>query len=165
MEKILTIIMIFSLLFIKLNANTDTLTKAQVYNDFKTSIKYLSENGGSALKYTVDKADSLVNKTVRTASSAASYTFNVVKKQQLVKSIQYLFYWILSIICSILLHHKIKSYIEDYNERKLAFILIFGVVDVLLMLYNGSNFNEMLTGFFNPEFGTLKDIILYSKSL
>jgi len=173
MKKLFSILIILTMSFVNLNASNDTLTKTQIYNDFKSLYKddvkgsatYVVEKGENVVRYAADKADSLLTKTFRNAGHAAGYTFDVLKKQQLVKSIHHLFYWVISIICSIVLYFKIKAYVLSPNERSLTFILIFSIVDILLFLYNGLNFNEMLTGFFNADFGAMKDLILYSKSV
>ena len=138
------------------NHPPDTLTYTQVYNDVKSLYK---DDLKDVIKYSVNKADTLISKGYRVLSKGASHTYDILIYQQRVKSLHHLFYWLIGIILTIVLIFRIKSYIKQCNETNFILLCITIIIAFLLDIYNAINFNEMLTGFMNPEYGAIKEII------
>lgn len=135
-----------------------------VYEDLKSAGKDLKGDIEDILHWSVSRTDTVLSKGVKTLSNTALHTYDILKMQQLVKSIHHLFFWILGVILSFvffqLLNTAIKQGINDGNTVKL---LIIGILTAILWFYNTTNFMEMWTGFINPEYGAIMEIIHYLK--
>lgn len=138
------------------NHPPDTLTYTQVYNDVKSLYK---DDIKDVIKYSVNKADTLISKGYRVLSKGASHTYDILIYQQRVKSIHHLFYFLIGIVLTIILIYRIKAYIKVSSENNGALLTFTIIASVFLDVYNAINFNEMLTGFMNPEYGAIKEII------
>lgn len=89
----------------------------------------------------------------------ALHTYEILKKQQLVKSMHHACYWLLSIILAIIIFKSINQYRKDNSDIAFYSILILVAIDISLFIYNGMNFMEMWTGFVNPEYGAIMEIV------
>lgn len=140
----------------------DSLSKTMVYNDLKALYK---DDVKSLVKFGYSKADTVIGKITRALSYGASESFDILVQQQRIKSIYYLFYWIISISLTISLVKIYKKYSDDATmPDKIQLITgIMIVADIVLIIMNYIHFNEMLTGFFNPKFGAIRDIIMFIK--
>jgi hypothetical protein len=161
MKKIL--ILTFGILLSSLSINAkqqdippDSLTAATVYNDIKSLYK---DDLKDVVKYSVNKADTLLTKGYRVLSKGAAHTYDILRYQQFVKSLHHLFYWLAGLSLTILLIYRIKLYVNNKDEFSLTYIIILFIISVSLDVYNASTMNEMLTGFINPEYGAIKEII------
>lgn len=146
--------------------SNDTLSKTQIYNDFKSvyneDFKAIIKSGVDVSKWAVARVDTIATKGVRIISNAAVHTYEILKTQQLVKSIHHTFYWLLSIILLIIISVRSSKYFKDPTETRGAILLVLGIIDVFLFVYNGMNFMELWTGFINPEYGAIKEIIEFT---
>lgn len=121
--------------------DTSKVTEREVYNNIKQAISGLSEG----LKIGADKV------------------YNVVLKQQIVNSVIFLVFLLLGIIeliiASIILKKaeaSTKAIQEDILIVAGIILLVLGAIMFLIGLYN---INEIITGFINPEYGAIKDIM------
>lgn len=158
MRKILTLTLLLTLSFI--NANNDslvkkaietqipdssTLTFKEVYSDIKVGLKGL----GDALKV------------------GSEHVYEILIKQQIVYSICYMFLPIMFIIFIIAFSLNIKKAkwytgyrdTEDDWNRNATLTLIFATLSLVMLVASVVNFGEMMTGFINPEYGAIKDIM------
>lgn len=146
--------------------DTDSLTKTQIYNDFKSvyneDFKTIIENGVDLGKWTVGRVDTIVSHGVRVINNAAVHTYNILKTQQLVKSIHHTFYWLVSLVLLVVISIRLKNYLKDPQETQGTILVVLAIMDVLLFAYNGANFMEMWTGYLNPEYGAIKEIIEFT---
>lgn len=134
----------------------DSLTKTQMYNDLKN---LYSNDIKGIIKYGFGRADTLAQKGFIALAKGVNHTYDVLKTQQLVKSLHHLFYWILAIILMIVITIKLRDYLKEPKEVLGWSLFILVLLDFGLFFYNGTNFMEMWTGFLNPEYGVYKDII------
>jgi hypothetical protein len=134
----------------------DTLTATQVYNDVKSLYK---DDLKDIVKYSVNKADTLISKGYRVLSKGAVHTYDILIYQQKVKSIHHLFYWLVGIGLTIVMYKRVKVAVKDPTESNIGIATIIAVCSLCLDIYNSIQFNEMLTGFMNPEYGAIKEII------
>ncbi len=167
MKKLLTIGLLLSTMCLSLSANTDSLklnkdpipdtsqiTLTKVYNDVKSGLNGL----GEALKV------------------GSEHVYGVLIKQQYVLSITLLLSIFLASICGIIsykwarkLHNKFKeenkdSYYQSWNDNiwclhyTISIILLVGSLVLTL-----STISTIITGFVNPEYSALKDIMNFIK--
>lgn len=129
---------------------------ATVYDDVKSLYK---DDIKDIVKYSVNKADTVLTNGLRILGRGASHTYDILKYQQLVKSFHHLFYWLIGVGLTILVFKKVKEYLKEPKESTGVYLLTVVIVSVCMDVYNALYFNEMLTGFLNPEYGALKEII------
>lgn len=142
------------------NASTDVKgAVSTVYSDSKDLAKYT----GNVLEKTATRLDTILSKGYVQFAKGAGHTFQVLKTQQLVKSIHHLFYYILGIITMFLFFNNLKkvNFNTGENGLKTALIAVFALI---LWTMNVHNFMEMWTGFINPEYGAYIDIIEFYKT-
>lgn len=117
----------------------DSLTTT-IYGDMKTAIAAIAKSLGIA---TED-------------------VFEVLIRQQVVNSIIYVIVGVFAIIL-IIATYKIAMRIEDPNTNKeqifLGFTIVFGFIGIICFVIFMVNFQAMLTGFVNPEYGAIKEIM------
>ena len=153
--KTLFLIIVISLITITVNATTvDTTSKStvitdstslaftKVYNDVKESILGLAE----ALK------------------TPAEHAYEILVRQQIINSLSGT---ILIIVMLILLFISIRYLMACYNDNNIKDIsgpiLLLVVVSVTTFIILVSTGSDILTGFFNPEYGAIKDIVNFVK--
>ncbi len=122
--------------------DSSALTYKEVYNDIKSGLSGLS----NALKV------------------GSEHVYNTLIKQQLVDSIVYLILLVISILLLLIsIRIYIKSTSKDWdNPNPLNLSCIFLFIAGLIMLFLGMfNINNIITGFINPEYGAIKDILTF----
>lgn len=139
-------------------ATPDSLSATQVYNDVKSLYK---DDLKDVVKYSVNKADTLISKGYRVLSKGAARTYDILVFQQKVKSFHYLFYWILGLILTVVMFKRIQAYIKNPSESSGILLFFTILVSAAFDIYNSFNFSTMLTGFMNPEYGAIKEILGY----
>ena len=130
-----------------------------VHEDLKSIVSY----GIGKTEQATDTLYKLLNKGYAQLSKGAGHTFEVLKTQQLVKSLHHLFYWILSLVLIVVVTKGFKKYyLNDKKEDwEIIRLLILTGSLIVLFIYNASNFMEMWTGFINPEYGVYMEILEY----
>jgi hypothetical protein len=105
--------------------------------------------------------------------TTAEHVYVVLVKQQVVYSISYLLFDIMLFIVSIYFLSCFKNnykrtqiktdswYNDDIEDHfglvgMLVFGIIFGIILIVSIAFNGT---DIVTGFINPEYGAIKDII------
>lgn len=155
MKKLITLT-IFLFLFLSFRSNADSLTipipdtskitLTKVYNDVKSGITGLA----SALKV------------------PATHVYKILVKQQVVYSIAYCIFPLIMITFlsisykSALISKWGDSYSSDKENRwnKYAtFTIITGVIGGIFIITTCIYINDIITGFINPEYGAIKDIM------
>lgn len=132
-------------------ADTSKLSWTKVYNDTKHALSGLA----AGLKTTVE------------------HVYTILIKQQIVQSVVFLSEIILTIVLFLILsiglvknlklyHNENHSFngdnIEDHTSTIL--LIIFSILSGIMMCcVIGNVFAEMITGFVNPEYGAMRDII------
>jgi hypothetical protein len=126
-----------------------------IYKDTKELIKY----SGNVLEKTAVRLDTLLTHGYKSLSKGAAHTFEVVKDQQVVKSIHHLVYWILSIIILYKFVTALRSVKDSDNASSIILCFVYGILGTFIIIYSSIHFMEMITGFFNPEYGAYLDIL------
>lgn len=127
-------------------SDSTTLTLNKVYNDVKIGIVGLSQ----ALKAPV------------------THVYEILCKQQFIKaisnSILIIFFSIIGIWLIVYgvkcLNDKDNSFGDDF---KTSFIVIGIIVVIVVSIFTIIMADSIFTGFFNPEYGTIKDIVSFVK--
>lgn len=169
MKKILTLLALM-LTFTTINA----IPSDTIYNDVKTLLKddlkgvvaYTADKGEQGVKYLFNKADTVLNTAYSTITKGSIHTYQILKTQQLVKSFHHLFYFLLGIAMTFVLFYRVKVYLKENSTEASGFVLVITcILYVVLTIFNAFNFNEMLTGFINPEYGAIKEILELFKKI
>lgn len=132
-----------------------------VYTDSKEVIATLYGDSKEVIGKGIIRLDTLLTEGYKQISKGASHTFEVLKTQQLVNSLYYLFYYIVGVILITTFLNNLNKAIKDSNDGIILKTVIFGVLAIFISTWNASNFNVMLTGFINPEYGVYLDILKY----
>lgn len=129
--------------------DTTKLTLGKVYSDIKAGINGLSQS----LKV------------------PASHVYNIMVRQQITQSISELIFVVIFIVLS-LITYKIatKSY-NLYNVKKdedlIGITIIcyaaFALITIITICSFWNNYASIVTGFTNPEYGAIKEIISFVK--
>lgn len=163
MKKIITLLALM-LTFTTIKAvPTDSIykdVKGLLKDDLKGVVAYTADKGEQGVKYLFTKTDTILNNTYATITKGSIHTYEILKTQQLVKSLHHLFYFLLGIIMTFVLFYRIKVYLKENSTEESGWILLVtAIAYTVLLIYNTCNFNEMLTGFINPEYGAIKEIL------
>lgn len=137
-----------------------------LYSETKNGVSVVYGDGKQAVQYLAEKTDSLINKSGRIIEKAGAIVWDATVNQQKVKSLAYLaclliyvglLYFYKSQINKFTLAKKDKY--DHYTTHQGYFIWIGLFLVVGLGIFNALHFVPMLTGFFNPEFGAMLDLI------
>jgi hypothetical protein len=140
---------------------------SEVYGDGKNGVSTLYND----VKSLYPDAKSTIQELYNQIKKVSSYTWNLLVKQQQVWSWCYLFGELLFFFA---VYRFWKAY-EDYKTDKdetgssksvnILPIIILGGSSLLLGYFSLIHFETMMTGFFNPEFGALRNLIEIGKTL
>jgi hypothetical protein len=151
---------------VDLGINKDSVLIAQVDSGYVTNTnieKLIDKYGGKVSAAMVAIAKEL--------KQPVEHIYVVLVRQQVVKSIADLFLFLVTIVLSYI---SIKAMINpkalwNWNTINGAGNIystggaILAVISVIILGVSISNFNEMVTGFVNPEFGAMQDIVGFFK--
>lgn len=170
MKKVLSILMVFGLLF---TSQTKAFNVSQTLDSVKSIATSIKDSAVQSVKG-VDTSSTFKamysdfkQGIVALASSlkvGAEHVYGVLVRQQVVYAIVYL---VLSIIGFILILNWIKKYKDDKEEwvgneepTGLGVIRIIQIVVAFIMIFIGIvNIDLIMTGFINPEYGAIQDVI------
>lgn len=133
---------------------------ATVYGDSKDIVKQLYEDS-KHLGGKLEGAISYVAEGLKTTSIKA---WEILVKQQLVWSYCFLFLTLLSLYSVYRFFNQWKIMVTDTDESgdvkqsHITLTFVLGVVAVVSSLTSGLHFEQMITGFVNPEFGALRTL-------
>jgi gas vesicle protein len=131
-----------------------------VYSDGKDIVKQLYEDS-KHLGGKLEGAISYVAEGLKTTSIKA---WEILVKQQLVWSYCFLFLTLLSLYSIYRFFNQWKIMNSDLDESgdvkqsHIALTFVLGVVAVVSSITSGIHFEQMITGFVNPEFGALRTL-------
>jgi len=129
----------------------------QIYYDSKEAIKYLVNGGDSALQY----AGNLL-------TQASPNVWAILVDQQKVKSTAYLIafllylglvYYYKEVITRIYVKVSSSEEFLTWKQSEVIFAVVGGVLIISLGYFNVVHFNSMLTGFLNPRYGALLELV------
>jgi hypothetical protein len=162
MKKILILLFVFTTLICKattIDSVLSTTNTIMTELDTSTNLKMITTKTMEAIVYLAQGLKVSVNEV-----------WNILVKQQQVKSFTYLLLLISSIFLDFLFIKLIKHFYEKFNQ------IDFGVGHILIIAlccatvfgysyYNVQNLYPMLTGFINPQYGAIQDIVEIAKTL
>jgi hypothetical protein len=125
------------------NSDSTQVTFSQVYNDVKQALDGMAD----ALKV------------------GAEHVYTVIVRQQLVDSITYLLSYVVIIGISLALYKKgcaIQSK-DDDDERLIPLYMFSGVFAIIFVALFAVTISDVVTGFFNPEYGAIMEIKSFVK--
>jgi hypothetical protein len=175
MKKVLSILMVFGLLF---TSQTKAFNVSQTLDSVKSVAISIKDSAVQSVKE-VDTSSTFKamysdfkQGIVALASSlkvGAEHVYGVLVRQQVVYAIVYL---VLTIIGFILILNWIKKYKDDKEKWKagnsvyddtptgLGLLRSIQIFVALVMIGIGiGNINSIMTGFINPEYGAIQDVI------
>lgn len=133
----------------------------QVYTDSKDGIKTLYTD----LKSLSPDIKLGINKIAEALKSISTNTWDILVRQQRVWSICFLFVTLSALFLwwKFFKQYEImKTDVTSYGEIKTANIFLTIIILVLAVVdsaVSAANFESMMTGFLNPEFGALRTVI------
>jgi hypothetical protein len=142
-----------------------------IYNDGKSGVGTVYEDSKDLTKqlYTDSKIlGSKIEETLKSVAEGLKTTsvkaWEILVKQQLVWSLCYLFLTLLSLYSIYRFFNQWKYMIEDKDESgdikesQAVLTLILGTISLASSIVSGIHFEQMITGFVNPEFGALRTL-------
>ena len=118
----------------------DSLTMLKVYGDIKAGVIGMAK----ALKAPVE------------------HVYAIIVRQQLVNSIT-LIVVLLAGLGFLLFTYKKISTVDELSEGQILITVVTGTAGFIMMLIGLFCIDDIITGFVNPEYGALKDIINFVK--
>jgi hypothetical protein len=192
MKKVLILFSILALFLVaccpKVNAQTNdkvTISASELTSAQLAKVKAQQENTlvFNVKDTLVKSAELTFNKVYEDAKAGivglakalkqpAIHIYNILVKQQIVNSITYLFFFILTIVLTILSINWMRNAKwgdgdtceeEDCWNINATLGLIFGIISFVLIIVSICNIQNMVMGFVNPEYGAIKDIMNFIK--
>lgn len=162
MKKILSILLLVTIFTITTKANVSSIVDSLSKNT-KESITYIDTSSNFKMIYTDIKSN------IQALSSAlkvgAEHVYGILVKQQVVNSITWLIFSILCIIC-IIVFIKIVMLASKNNwddDGTIGFVFVAGIGCIVFLIICLAHIDTIVTGFVNPEYGAIKEIINFVK--
>jgi uncharacterized Tic20 family protein len=175
MKKVLSILMVFGLLF---TSQTKAFNVSQTLDSVKSIATSMKDSAIQSVK-SVDTSSTFklmysdlkqgIGALASSLKVGAEHVYEVLVRQQIVYGIVYLF---LSVIGFILILNWIKKYKDDKEKwitkdgysgedpTGLGIIRTIQIIIAFVMIGIGIfNIESIMTGFINPEYGAIQDVI------
>ncbi len=140
--------------------DTNSLTAKQVYNDLKSGTKDMSKDIKTALQS--------LGETLKVGSE---HVYTVLVKQQIVWAIVYFLLLVFGIVALTLGYKffgKTEFDGEDLKKGRVLDVIITVISflgGLILVLIGIFHIPDMVTGFVNPEYGAMNDIVDWIKKM
>jgi hypothetical protein len=139
-----------------------------VYGDTKNGISTMYND----VKSVAPDAKAAMKEIYNTIKDVSLYSWNLLVYQQRVWSICYLF-------CELLFFYSVYRFWQAYDKysdtdldesgitksKNIIPCIILGVSSLILGYFSFIHFEAMITGFFNPEFGALRQLVELGKTI
>lgn len=136
-----------------------------VYEDGKNLVSTVYGDGKGLIKETYPEVKEAIIAIGSAIGVAAEHVYSVLVRKFIVDGVVQLLLCLFGLFFLVLGVIKLNKYIEQ-TERVTWKVLFPSLYMVIAVCSLGSvDFNEMLMGLINPEFGAINYIIEYSKSL
>jgi len=157
MKKLINLIVIMTFLTsFAIANNQNALELANVTPD---ETEYTVSNTERIVDKYVDKIGGVIEALAQKLEVPAEKVYATVVKQQAVNSIANIIAYIfLSVVGTILLYIGVKN-IDDCEDASVAPILIGSIMLLVVIIILPLTLQDTVTGFANPEYGALKDIM------
>ncbi|MCK9416477.1 hypothetical protein M0Q97_07455 [Candidatus Dojkabacteria bacterium] len=180
MKKVLILLVFFFVGYVTysqtLNINKDGVSvklETDVKDStFKDNIFAEADSGyvtNTNIEKLIDKYGSKVSAAIvaiaKELKQPVEHVYVILVRQQIVKSIANLFLIIVTIVISYISIKSMtnpKAEWESGNVYSIGGVLL-AILSVIILIISLFHFNEMITGFVNPEYGALSDIIGFIK--
>lgn len=172
MKKIL-FVFLFTLGVINVNAAEDKKTFGEiaaegietVYSDGKEVVTTLYGDGKDVIKELYPDIKNALKSIGSAIGVAAEHVYTVLVKRYVVEGVTQLLIFIGSIVLLVFGIRGMNRFVK--NEAiitwKIAFPIIFSIIGFIMLLC--VNYNDMLMGLINPEYGAINYIIEYTQSM
>lgn len=172
MKKIL-FVFLFTIGAINVNAAEDKKTFGEiaaesietVYSDGKEVVTTLYGDGKDVIKELYPDIKDALKSIGSAIGVAAEHVYTVLVKRYVVEGVTQLLIFIGSIVLLIFGIRGVNRFMK--NEAiitwKITFPIIFSVIGFIMLLC--VNYNDMLMGIINPEYGAINYIIEYTQSM
>jgi len=147
-----------------LNQTTDGVST--VYGDGKNGITTMYND----VKSLAPDAKSVMKEIYNTLKSTSLYAWNLLVRQQLIWSLCFLFCELVFFFTVYRFWTAYDKYATDLDEsgmtksKNIFPIIILGISSLILGYFSFIHFESMITGFFNPEFGALRQLVEMGKN-
>jgi len=178
MKKILILLLFFFVGYAAysqtLNINKDGVSVDLGVKDSTTIGDTITNDSGyvtnTNIEKLIDKYGSKVSAAIiaiaKELKQPVEHVYVILVRQQIVKSIADLFLFIVTIVLSYIsiksMIHPKADWQRDGNIYSIGGVIL-AIISVIILIMSLINFNEMVTGFVNPEYGALNDIVGFIK--
>ena len=142
-----------------------TSTTSTLYSDAKEGVKTIYNDSKHLIKDAYPEVKAAVVSIGQSIGCAAEHVYTVLVKKYIVDGVVELIWLLLSgalfIYGFININAAIKKY--EYLTWKLLFPVIYTVTGIVLLL--NVNYQTMLMGLINPEWGAINYILEYTKTM
>ena len=141
-----------------------------IYGDGKAVVGTLYGDSKEAVKYLTPKIEKAVSEIASGLKVGTKYVWNILVKQQRVWSWCYLIGFIVSIISWFHFYYRFKKgndELDNAGEWKTSNIAMCWLslgLSLTLSYFSFQYLVPMMTGFINPEFGAMQNVIEVAKS-
>jgi hypothetical protein len=138
-----------------------------VYNDGKEAVSTVYKD----VKSMSPKVEEAVKSLAEQFKTTTNALWNILVKQQLVWSYCFLFLTLLSLYSVYKFFNQYSKTVSDVDDdgdikqSNFALSLILGAIALSSSIVSGVHFEQMITGFVNPEFGALQTIMKIATKL
>lgn len=142
-----------------------------LHSDLSTIIDSTHSDAKQLIQYVGDKGEKIIVKVSEILGNVSVEVWNILVKQQLVKAWAILFAFIAYF--SLIFYYKrtingiiqrVKTDDDEWKTSEIWFVIIGGVILVCLSWFNISHAYTMFTGFLNPKYGALQDLLQFGKA-
>ncbi len=167
MKKIITILLMLIFTSITKASTLDSLgsTIKQVATETKQVIKETANNvdTSSTFRLIYTDAKDAIKGLASALKIGAEHVYEVLVKQQIVYAIVWLITFVVSLIFIINFFKALKSS-EKWGDGSDIYLLgvvrVFqGIIFIIILIISIFHFDTIVTGFVNPEYGALTDIM------
>ena len=169
MKKIYYLLLAFFMLTPQLSAapkqpTKEQVTFSQVYEDGVTAISTVYNDGKTAIANLAPEVKTAVISIAQSLGVAVEHVYAVLVKKFVVDGVTQLIPFLIGLILLILGWVKLDKYIKqtqaiDWHILYPILLLIVGIICLITV-----NYQTMLLGLINPEYGVINYILEYSKT-
>ena len=142
-----------------------TGTTSTLYNDAKEGVKTVYNDSKHLIKDAYPEVKAAVVSIAQSIGCAAEHVYTVLVKKYVVDGIVELIWMLLSGALFIYGFININNYIKnsEYLNLKLLFPVTYAITGIILLL--NVDYQTMLMGLINPEWGAINYILEYTKTM
>lgn len=165
MKKILFTLIFMCAFAMCVFAGNDGSVVAEIKNDATSAVSTVYNDGKDLIKAAYPEIKEAVVAIASGIGVAAEHVYTVLIKKYVVDGISELVLFLLGAFLVLYAFFKINNISVGFHDMNFKHVLMFiyGIIGVIVLC--NVNYDTMLMGLINPEFGVINYIIEYSKTM